>query len=535
MTTQYAVQITAKDQIEINPALPVPAVGPTQILLKIEACGICFSDTKLMHTFADHPRKLPILAGITAAELAEIPTYRPGAAPIVPGHEPVARVAQVGERVTRYTVGQRVLVQTDYRHLPTAKANAAFGYDFDGALEEYALVDERMVIDPVTGESFLIPVDETPSASAVALIEPWACVETAYAWPERPGLKPGGTLLVVVDDGYVPVGLEELVAAAQPARRVDNPAAGRLADELFDDIIYVGASAERVEALSRVLGARGIMNIVTCGRAFDRDVAIDVGRVHYDLIRYVGTTGDRPADGYAWSPATCELRPGEALAVIGAAGPMGLMHTVRAATAGVPGITVDAVDVDDHRLGRLHAVVDPIAAAAGVPVRVINSATTPLTEGAYTYVALMVPVPALLRQAIGLAGAGAIVNAFAGFAVGTTADLDLNAILARRIYLFGTSGSRICDMVTVKQRLEAGVVDTNISLDAISGIAGVPDAIESVTNRTSQGKIMVYPALHDLGLVRLVDLPGRLPAVAAAMADGRWTKAAEQVLLESAS
>ncbi|MDR2975079.1 MAG: alcohol dehydrogenase catalytic domain-containing protein [Propionibacteriaceae bacterium] len=532
MTTQYAVQITAKDRVEINPSMPVPAIGPRQILLQIEACGICFSDTKLMHAFENHPRKSPIRAGITPEELAEIPTYRPGSDPIVPGHEPVARICQVGAEVTRYRVGQRMLVQTDYRHLPTAASNAALGYDFDGALEEYALVDERMVIDPVTDESYLIEVSDEPSASAVALIEPWACVETAYAWPERVGLARHGRLLVVLDDGCVAEGLEELVDAADTSDRVEVAGGAALPNgQVFDDIIYAGADAATVERLGPLLGNRGVMNLLMNGRRFDRDVDIDVGRVHYDLIRYVGTIGAEAGEGYSWTPGTSELRSGDHVAVIGAAGPMGLMHVVRAATSGVPGIQVDAIDVNDDRLARLQDVLGPIAEANGVPTRVLNSTREPLASS-YSYVALMVPAPPLVRQAVGLAGPDAIINAFAGFAIGTMAGLDLNHLVTSRIYLVGTSGSRIVDMETVWGRLAAGRVDTNISLDAISGIAGVPAAIESVNNRTSQGKIMVYPALHDLGLIRLVDLPEQLPQVAAAMQDGRWTKQAEQELLQ---
>ena len=143
----------------------------------------------------------------------------------------------------------------------------------------------------------------------------------------------------------------------------------------------------------------------------------------------------------------------------------------------------------------------------------------------------MVPAPALIAQAVEVAGDGAIVNAFAGFAVGTLADLNLNAVAERGVYLVGTSGSRIEDMVAVLDRLESGALDTNVSLWAVSGIAGVPAAIESVRDRTSGGKIMVYPQLRDLGLVRLDELADRLPAVAAAMVDGRWTRQAEDALL----
>ena len=56
-TTQHAVQIVAADEITVNEAKPVPELGPTQILVRIEATGICFSDTKLLHAFTEHPRK----------------------------------------------------------------------------------------------------------------------------------------------------------------------------------------------------------------------------------------------------------------------------------------------------------------------------------------------------------------------------------------------------------------------------------------------------------------------------------------------
>jgi hypothetical protein len=64
---------------------------------------------------------------------------------------------------------------------------------------------------------------------------------------------------------------------------------------------------------------------------------------------------------------------------------------------------------------------------------------------------------------------------------------------------------------------------------------GVTDALAAVEARTSGGKIVVYPALHDLGMVRLSDLAGRLPAVARELRDGRWTRAAEDALLSTAA
>ena len=188
-STQYAIQFTGKDAVVVNPAKPVDPIGPTQILLKVEACGICFSDTKLLHAFEDHPRKSPVVAGLSADELAQVPSYRPDGQPTVPGHEPVVRVVAVGDQVTHYRVGERLLVQADWRHLPTAASNGAFGYNFEGALQEYVVVDERIVVH--SGEEFMLRVSDAPTAAQVALVEPWSTVEASYSRAERNTLAAG--------------------------------------------------------------------------------------------------------------------------------------------------------------------------------------------------------------------------------------------------------------------------------------------------------------------------------------------------------
>ncbi|MDR1852033.1 MAG: alcohol dehydrogenase catalytic domain-containing protein [Propionibacteriaceae bacterium] len=561
--TIKAVQFVGKDQIVINDAKPLPELQPHEILLQPEACGICFSDTKLLHAFEDHPRKSEVVSVSVCpesashksfdptvdeaellAEVAAIPSYKPNMSATVPGHEPVARIVAVGSAVERHEVGERVLVQTDYRHLPTARSNAAFGYNFEGALQEYVIVDERVVIDPMSGERFLIPVSDEPTASQVALIEPWACVEAAYAWGERQVIETDGRTLVVADPGHLVAGLLEILGDSQPdvVQLLGEP--GELAgyeglvqlgakhevEGDFSDIIYFGADPDQIEWLGSILAPKGILNVVTGGVEISRDVSVDVGRVHYDLIRFIGTNGHLASEAYKRIPELCELKEGDKVAIVGAAGPMGLMHTMRTAVSGVAGVSMDAVDVDDARLAHLAEAVGPFAAKNGVPATFRNSKTEPLEPG-YDYVSLMVPAPVLLSQAIGLAGDNAVVNAFAGFAVGTQAEVDYNAIAARGVYLCGTSGSRIQDMKTMLAKVEAGVLDTNVSLWAVTGFAGFQDAINAVIDRTSGGKIMVYPSVPELGLTPLDKLAETLPEVAAKLDNGRWTKAAEQALL----
>ena len=536
--TQHAIQFTGPGTLVHNRAKPMPVPGPTQLVLKVEANGICFSDTKLLHAWTSHPRKGPVLSGLAPEVLAEIPSYTPDEQPGTPGHECCARIVAVGSRVRHHAVGERVLVQTDYRHLPTRGANAAFGYNFEGGLAEYAILDERMILEPSTGERFLIPVGEGPSGSAVALLEPWACVEKSYANAERRTPLRGGRLLVVVDPGATVTGLDELATSAAEVARLDPAEADALAGlagRRFDDIVYAGADAARIEALQELLAPGGILNLVLGGRRVARPVAIDVGRIHYDPIRFTGTTGTAAPEGYARIPASGELHDGDRVAIVGAAGPMGFMHTLRAATMGFADIRVVAIDIDDSRLAHLASVAGPVAAANGVEIAFQNSRETPPEVGAFSYVGVMVPAPALVVQAVAMAAPGARLNLFAGFAVGTKAELDVNTIVGDGLFLFGTSGSEIPDMRAVLARLEAGKLDTNVSVDAVSGLDGVADALAAVERRQSGGKIVVYPMLHDLGFVRLSELPERFPSVAAKLQDGQWTAEAEAELLRVAA
>jgi len=297
--------------------------------------------------------------------------------------------------------------------------------------------------------------------------------------------------------------------------------------------VYYGADADRIEALQDLLATRGVIDIVLGGARVGRPVAVDVGRVHYDLTRWVGSTGDDASEGYRLAPANGELRPADRVAVIGAAGPMGFMHVIRTAACGLSDVSLTAVDIDDARLAQLAKVAGPLAASRGIPATFVNARTTDIEPG-FDYVGVMVPAPPIVAQAVELAGPGARVNIFAGFAAGTRAAIDLDTVIGRHLYLFGTSGSEIPDMRVVLGKLERGELDTNVSVDAVTGMEGVRDALAAVEARTSGGKIVVYPQLHELGMVRLADLHDRFPTVAAALDDGRWTRSAEEALLAAA-
>ncbi len=111
--------------------LEIPEVGPGQVRVKVEVCGVCRTD-------------LHIVEG-------ELP---PSRRPIIPGHETVGIVDQVGVGVTQVNVGDRVGIawlqgtcqvcvfcRSQRENLCTQTTFT--GYHVNGGYAEYALVSER--------------------------------------------------------------------------------------------------------------------------------------------------------------------------------------------------------------------------------------------------------------------------------------------------------------------------------------------------------------------------------------------------------
>lgn len=124
----------------VEPAeVPEPKPGPGEVLLRIGACGVCHTD---LHT--------------VEGELS------PPKLPVIPGHQIVARVEELGEGVRRFKAGDRVGVAwlnrtcgtCEYcrRDLENLCGSAKFtGYHVDGGYAEYAAVSEDFAYPIPTG------------------------------------------------------------------------------------------------------------------------------------------------------------------------------------------------------------------------------------------------------------------------------------------------------------------------------------------------------------------------------------------------
>ncbi|MFA6186921.1 MAG: alcohol dehydrogenase catalytic domain-containing protein [Phycisphaerae bacterium] len=527
--TQKAVQLIGASELKLNINKNVPVPNDYQVLAEVQAVGLCFSDLKLLKQFTGHARKSEIISGVDKSVLAEIPSYVPNEKPAVPGHEAVVKIAAVGKKVQNVKVGQRFLVQADYRWLKTANSNGAFGYNFEGALQQYVLIDQRVATSP-DGQSTLIPATDKLSASAIALVEPWACVEQAYAVKERTTLKKDGQMLIVSDE---PIDKKQIDAFTKqfgkPAKIVLSKNSS--VDGQFDDIVYFGCNAHIIESLFSKVAVNGLFNIVLCGGKFDRKVSTQVGRVHYGNIRIIGTTGGNPAEAMAHIPATAEIRKGNNVNVIGAGGPMGVMHVVRNVCQGIANTTVYAGDLDDVRLAALEKTAKPLADKNKVGLKFYNpSKSAPQVK--FDYFVVMAPVPKLVAAAVDSSAERGIINIFAGIPANVNAEIDLNAYIEKHLYFIGTSGSTIDDMITVLKKVETGALDTNISVGAICGIENAIDGIKAVEAQSISGKIIVYPSCENLPLTKLEHLKDIRPDVAKALDNGLWCKQAEDILLK---
>jgi threonine dehydrogenase-like Zn-dependent dehydrogenase len=260
---------------------------------------------------------------------------------------------------------------------------------------------------------------------------------------------------------------------------------------------------------------------------------VGIGRIHYGMTRWIGSRGARAADSYAAIPVNGEIRPGERIAVIGAGGPMGQMHIIRALCLETQEISLVGTDVDDLRLEALLKKAGPLAEGHSIPLRVLNTGKEPLRDK-FTYFAVLVPVGAIVADAINQSLEGCLINIFAGIPAVARHELDLDTYIANRCFMFGTSGSVIEDMRIVLNRLRSGRLDTNCSVDAIAGMAGAAAAMAAVETRALAGKIIVYPGLREVGLVPLGELKDHFPSVGEKLDCGRWTKAAEVELMRVA-
>ena len=535
----------------------VPTYGPDELLVRQDACGLCFSDTKVIGLGENHPR-------MTGRDLARDP--------VTLGHEVSCTVVGVGRNLEgKFHIGERFVVQADVFY---EGKSMAYGYAISGGLAEFSVIP-KAILEGDEG-CYLLPIRPETGYVESALTEPWACVVSAYAQEHRAGVKHGGRMLIVSGSepsaqqyqwsrtlaagshpGSIfiygdPAGAlsEALLAAADlaiPVTTVESLDMGKLRAELtcdlgFDDILILGSVApEVIETSAQGLANHGVLNLVG-GAEVARKLSLDIGRIHYNWHYYLGTATDDPADAYL-EIRSADLLAGGVAWFIGAGGPMGQMHVQRAVQHAYPPRKIVATDVDEVRLQSVVDRFGGVARERGIELIAINpkSISTAefdaelvrLTEGrGYSDIVSMVPVAALIEHAADFLAEGGWFNIFAGVARGTMANIDVNQVVQKRARFLGSSGSSLSDMRETLRRVETDELSTNASLAAIGGMSAAKEGLQAVKEGWFPGKTLIFPRVHDLPLTPLPELKEKYPTVFAKMKDGKfWTQEAEEELL----
>jgi propanol-preferring alcohol dehydrogenase len=197
--------------------VPTPSPVPGEALVRVAGCGMCHTD---LH-YLDHG----------------VPTFMPP--PIILGHEAAGTVAAVGERVTDWSEGDRVLIPAVLscgrcRFCRMGRENLCerlemLGNHIDGAYAEYVAVNASELV-AVPEE---IPLDK---ASVIA-----DAVSTPYHAVKHRGRVRTGDTVAVVGCGGVGLNIVQCAAAA----------GGR--------VIAIDLNEERLE-IARTLGAEETIN-----------------------------------------------------------------------------------------------------------------------------------------------------------------------------------------------------------------------------------------------------------------------------------
>jgi threonine dehydrogenase-like Zn-dependent dehydrogenase len=205
-TRARAAVLVGPRAIEVR-EFDLPGIGPDDALLRVEACGICGTDYEQYE-----------------GEVPPHEYYTPY--PVVPGHEPLGVIAEIGHRARQrwgVDVGDRVAVRSGYgcgrcpacaRWEPHACASRGGTYGFTDVRRPPALwggYAEYLYLAPL---SVVRRVDPTLPAEVAVLFNPLAA---GLSWAvSTPGTRAGETVAIL---GPGQRGLCAVVAAREAGAR----------------------------------------------------------------------------------------------------------------------------------------------------------------------------------------------------------------------------------------------------------------------------------------------------------------------------
>lgn len=264
---------------------PVPAPGPNEVLIRVDAIGVCGSDTHFYES----------------GSVGDIVVK----SPVVLGHETSGTIVAVGEGVDASRVGELVAIEPqkpcrrcslckDGRYHLCRDMRFYGAWPVDGSFSEYVTIDE----------DFAFAVPESMTAEEAALVEP---VSVALHASRRAGVFPGAKVLIT---GAGPIGiLNAQVARAFGATEivVSDPVEHRRAfalehgatavldpmnegldayDEYFDVFIDASGNGRAIQSAFPAITRGGVACLVGMGAD---ELEIPIAMLQHREITLTGT------------------------------------------------------------------------------------------------------------------------------------------------------------------------------------------------------------------------------------------------------
>ena len=232
-------------------SIPVPAPRRGEVLVKVIACGVCHSDLHAIAGDWDPPATLPL----------------------IPGHEVTGTVAEIGEGVTGFEIGDLVGVAWLYSSCgrcayclagmeTICPAAEATGYSRPGGYAEFVVASADFVA-------------RLPSGCDPIAMAPILCAGvTAYRGLKRTEVRPGQWVVVlgVGGLGHLAVQYARAMGMRVAAVDVDLDKLGH-AMALGAEVTIDGTEGDAVsQVVDRLGGAHGVVVTATSPHAFEQSV-----------------------------------------------------------------------------------------------------------------------------------------------------------------------------------------------------------------------------------------------------------------------
>ena len=277
-------------------SIPDPVAGPREVVIKVDACGVCFHDVLTRNGTLKAGVKLPCvlgheISGTVAALGAGVSTLRPG--------DKVLLAAVL-------TCGQCTACRAGRENI--CERSKMIGNDIDGGYAEFVVAPAK--------DAFVIP-EGVPLVEGSILAD---AVTTPYHAVVRRAQAAPGDWVVVFGCGGIGLNIVQVaVAAGARVIAVDKVAAKlAMAKSLGAEAVIDASTDARVDKAVRKLTGQGAdialeaigspvtqEMAVACVRTGGRVVlvgyspdtlALNAGRVMYRELEVIGSLGCRPVD-----------------------------------------------------------------------------------------------------------------------------------------------------------------------------------------------------------------------------------------------